>query len=46
MARCVFFVKVGTFTRPEQSNNFLLTVNRMGIVRLTVQYDLNAKIGF
>jgi len=39
-AICVFSVKVGTFTHLEQSKTSLLTVNKMGIVRLTIQHDL------
>jgi hypothetical protein len=39
-ASCVFYVKVGTFTHPEQSKIFLLTVKKSGIVTLTVQHDL------
>jgi len=37
---CIFYVKVSTFTHPEQSKTSLLTVNKSGIVRLTVQHDL------
>jgi len=39
-ASCFFYVKVGTFTYLEQSKISLLTVNTLGIVRLTVQHDL------
>jgi hypothetical protein len=38
-ASCVFYVKVGTFTHLEQSKISLLTVNKSGIVTLTVQHD-------
>jgi len=41
-----FYVKVGPFTHLEQSEISLLTVNKMGIVRLTVQHDLIASISF
>jgi len=34
-ASFVFYVKVGTFTNLEQSKNAVLTVNKMGIVKLT-----------
>jgi len=43
---CIFYVKVGTFTHLEQSKTSLLTVNQMGIVRLTVQHDLIVSISF
>jgi len=39
-ASCVFYVKVGTFTHLEQSKISLLTVNKSGIVTLTVQHDM------
>jgi len=39
-ASYVLYVKVGMITRLEQSKIFLLTINQMGIVRLTVQHDL------
>jgi hypothetical protein len=45
-ASCVFYVKVGTLTPLEQSTSFLLTVNKMGIVRLTVQYDSIVSVDF
>ena len=38
-ANCVFYIKVCTFAHQEQSKTSLLTVNRMGIVRLTTQHD-------
>ena len=45
-ASCVFHVKVGMFTHLEQSKISLLTVNKFGIVRLTVQHDLIDSISF
>ena len=45
-ANCVFNVKVGTFTHLEQSKISLLTVNKSGIVTLTVQYDMNVSVIF
>jgi len=45
-ASCVFYVKVGTFTHLEQSNISLLTVNKSGIVTLTVQHDMIVSIIF
>jgi len=39
-ASCVFYVKVSTFTHLEQSKISLLTVNKSGIVTLTVQHDM------
>jgi len=38
-ASCVCYVKVSTFTHLEQSKISLLTVNKSGIVTLTVQHD-------
>jgi len=43
-ASFAFYVKVGTFTLLEQNKNALLTVNKMGIVRLTVHHDLIASV--
>ena len=43
-ASCVFYVKVDTFTHLERSKTPLLTVNETGIVRPTVQHDLNVSI--
>jgi hypothetical protein len=37
---CVFYVKVSTFTHLKQSKIALLTVNRSGIVTLTIQHDM------
>jgi len=45
-ASCVFYVKVGTFTHLEQSKISLLTVNRSGIVTLTVQHDMIISVIF
>jgi len=45
-ASCIFYVKVGTFTHLEQSKTSHLTVNKSGIVRLTVQHDLIVSISF
>jgi len=45
-ASCVFHVKVGTFTHLEQSKINLLTVNKLGIVRLTLQHDLIVSVSF
>jgi len=45
-ASCIFYVKVGTFTHPEQSRISLLTVNKTEIVKLTEQHDLIASISF
>jgi len=39
-ASCIFYVKVGTFTHLEQRKISLLTVNKSGIVMLTVQHDM------
>jgi len=45
-ASCLFYVQVGTFTHLEQSKIANLTVNKLGIVRLTVQHDLIVSISF
>ena len=43
---CVFYVKVSTFTHFEQCKISLLTFNKLGIVRPTVQHDLIVSVGF
>jgi len=45
-ASCVFYVKVGTFAHLEQSNISLVTVNKSGIVTLTVQHDMIVSVIF
>jgi hypothetical protein len=45
-ASCVIYVKVGTFTHYEQSKISLLTVNRSGIVTLTVRHDMIVSLIF
>ena len=40
----VFYVKVGTFTDLGHSKISILTVNKFGIVKLTVQPDLMVSI--
>jgi len=45
-ASCVFDVKVGTFTYLEQSKISLITVNKSGIVTLTVQHDMIVSVIF
>jgi len=42
----VFYGKVSTFTHQEQSKTSFLTVNKLGIVRLTVQHDLIVSVSF
>ena len=39
-ASCMFYVKVGMCTNLEESKISLLTVNKVGIVRLIRQHDL------
>jgi hypothetical protein len=39
-AGCVIYVKVGMLNYLEHSQIWLVTVNQMGIVRLTVQHNL------
>jgi len=43
---CVFYVKVCTFTHLEQSKIGLLTVNKSGIMMLTVQHDMIVSVSF
>ena len=43
---CIFYLKVGTCNHLEQSTICLITVNRMGIVRLTVQHDMSSIVSF
>jgi len=43
-ASCVFYVKVGMLTHLEQSKISLLTVNKSGIVTLTVQHDMTFSV--
>jgi len=45
-ASFVFYVKVGMVTNLEQTKNALLTVNKTGIVRLTIHYDLIPSVSF
>jgi hypothetical protein len=45
-ASWVFYVKVGTFTHLERSKIFLLTVNKSGIMTLTVQHDMIVSVIF
>jgi len=42
----IFYIKVGTFTHLEQSKTSLLTVNKTGIVRLTLQHDFIVSVSF
>jgi len=45
-ASCVFYVKVSTFTNLEQSKISLWTVNKPGIVMLTVHHDMIVSVIF
>jgi len=45
-ASCVFYVKVSTFTHLEQSKITVLTVNKSGIVTLTIRHDMIVSIIF
>jgi len=45
-ASCIFYVKVGTFTHFEQRKILLMTVNKTGSVKLTIQYDLIVSVSF
>jgi hypothetical protein len=37
---CIVYVKVGMFTHLEHCKISLLTVNKTGLVQITVKYDL------
>ena len=39
-ASCIFYVKVGRFDQFEQSKISVLTVTSLGIVMITVHYNL------
>jgi len=43
-ASCVFYVKIGMFNQLEQSKICLLTINKMEIVRLIIQYEFSVCI--
>jgi hypothetical protein len=43
-ASCVFYVKVGRFDQFEQTKFSFLTVTSLGIVMLTVHYDLISSV--
>jgi hypothetical protein len=43
---CVLYVKVSTFTDLEQSKTALLTVNKSGLMTLTVQHDMSVSVSF
>jgi len=45
-ASCVFYVKVGMLYYLAHSQIWLVTVNQMGIVRLTAQNDLIVGVSF
>jgi len=45
-ARCIFCVKVGMFIHLEQSKICYLTVNKLGILMLTIQHDLIISVCF
>jgi hypothetical protein len=45
-ASCVFYVKVGTFTHLEKGKISLLSINKSGIVMLTLQHELIVSIIF
>jgi len=45
-ASCIFYGKVGTFTRLEQSKISLFTFNKMGMVRLTVRHNCIVSVSF
>jgi hypothetical protein len=43
-ANSIFYFKVGMFTHVEESKISLITVNKTGIVKLTIQHDLIVSI--
>jgi hypothetical protein len=42
----MFYVKIGMFTHLEQSKISLITGNKTGIVKLTIQHDLIVRFSF
>jgi hypothetical protein len=42
----LFYVKVSTFTHLEQSNIALVTLDKSGILTLTVQHDMIVSISY
>jgi len=45
-ASSVFYVKVSRFTHLQQSKTSILTIDKSGIVRLTIQHDLIVSFSF
>jgi len=45
-ASCIIYVKVGMLNHLELSQIWLVTVNKLGIVRLTVQHDMIVSVSF
>jgi hypothetical protein len=45
-ASCVMYVKVGKLNHLERNQMWLVTVNKAGIVRLTIQHDMIVSVGF
>jgi hypothetical protein len=45
-ASCVFYGKVGRFDQFKQSKLSGLTITSLGMVMLTVHYDLMVRVGF
>ena len=45
-ASCIFYVKVGMLNHLEHSQIWLVTVNKAGIVRLTIQHDMIVSVSF
>ena len=45
-ASCVFYIKVGKLNHLEHSQIWLVTVNKAGIVRLTVQHTMIFSVSF
>jgi hypothetical protein len=43
---CVFYVKVSMFTQFEHSKIALLSVNKSGIITLTIQHDMIVSVSF
>jgi len=43
---CICYVKVSMFTHLEQSTITLLTLNKSGIMTLTVQHDMIISVSF
>jgi len=45
-ASCICYVKVGKLNHLEQNQIWLVTVNKVGMFRLTIQHDMMVTVSF